>query len=60
MLTTDEPITLSAEAVTLGQSIALAFSADSPGGKRVTKAERKALFQAALKLAGELGRDLVD
>lgn len=60
MLTPDELVSLSAEAVALGQSIAAALSSDSPGGKKVTKAEAKAIFQDALRLASALGRDLVD
>lgn len=60
MITSDELVSLSAEAVALGQSIAAALASSSPGGKKVTKAERAELFKAALKLAEAIGRDLVD
>ena len=60
MLTSDELVSLSADAVALGQSIASAVASDSPGWKKITKQERAELFKAALKLAEAIGRDLVD
>ena len=52
--------TLSAEAVALGKAIADAFATDSPGGKKVTKAEGEKLIKDAVDLAAAALRDLAD
>lgn len=60
MLTPDEILSLSTEAIELGQSLAAALRSDSPGGRRITRAEGRELVRMAAELAAVLAREVLD
>lgn len=55
-----EIVTLSADAIRIGLAIGDAVQSDSPGGKRITAAERTALLADVLALAQSIVREMVD
>lgn len=59
-LTIEEALNLSPKAIELGEAIGRACSEDSPGGRKVTRAERQALLRMAIALAAELTREALD
>lgn len=59
-LTLPEVVTLSESTIALGAKIGAAFSAQSPGGKRVTKAEAAELVADAKALIEQLATDIGD
>ena len=58
--TTAEALALSQEAADLGASSVAALRTDSDGGKKFTRAERRAIGKDALALAAQLLLDVVD
>lgn len=59
-LTPAEALTLSPKAVALGQAIGEALTADSDGGKKITKAEAVRILKQAANLVAALVVDLLD
>jgi hypothetical protein len=55
-----EILEISSDAVELGAALAAALRSDSPGGKRLTKAEGRALLKQATELAAALAREVLD
>ena len=59
MIDGDDVLTIAPEVVALAKKIGAAFESDSPGGKRLTRAERKEIAADAWALAGLVLRSLL-
>lgn len=58
--TPDEAPALAADAKALAEELFAMFKTESPGGRRATRDERRALLQHLLKFASRLATDIVD
>jgi hypothetical protein len=59
-LTPDEVVRIGPDAVTLAKTIAGTLATDSPGGKRITRAEARQVLRLLAALLAELVREGVD
>lgn len=59
-LTVDEVISLAPETAEVIQTLQHSLSRHSEGGKKITKAEARALLRLTLRLASNLVRDILD